>query len=430
MSDLGCQTDSMKSEPLEPARPYDCKVTARASKHPESVVIGYLATLGMMLAAGIDIALPAFDSISKDLDIDRAPTLMVTVYLIGMAIGQLLWGPLSDRYGRKLAISAGLVVFVIGAAGSALAPNYNTLLTARLVWGLGAAAPAGLRAAVARDLYSGDKMARVISIMMAVFLIGPVFIPLAADQILKYSRWPILFWVAAAMAAFGIGFTLWFGETLSPQLRQPLSFKRFGKALQQITKTRITLAMILANMVNSAAFFVFLGSTQPVVSRIYDRGEQFAQLFALSGAISIIPLLLNNGLIDRYGADRMALIWIGISEVFAIAGLILAWSTGGVPPFWLWFGWLTAIATTMTLSTPSFSSLALEPMGSLAGTVASILYGAGFAGGALIAAIFEVRIKDDVTYFNLAFALCLTVTLAIYLWSGAGWKTRSVWAKK
>lgn len=431
------KSESNDSEPGESRITFDKSaaspgddVTARARSHSEAVVIGYLAILGVMLAVGIDIALPAFDAISADLKIDRPPTLMITTYLIGMAVGQLLYGPLSDRYGRRIAIVSGLAVFTIGAAGSALAPNFNMLLGARFLWGFGAAAPAGLRAAVARDLYSGDKMARVVSIMMAVFLIGPVFIPLVADQILKFSTWPTLFWVAAIIATFGITLTIWFGETLPLERRQPLSVQRFGDAMKKIGNTRVTFAMIIANMVFSGAFFVFLGSTQPVISRIYDRADQFAQLFALSGAISIVPLLINNRLIDRYGADRMALIWMFATQVAVIAGLILALATAGLPPFWIWYAWLTFVVTTMTLATPSFSALALEPMGELAGTVASILYGAGFAGGALLAAFFETRIEDNVIAFNLAFAIYCTLALAVYLWSGAGWKTRSVQPNK
>lgn len=398
------------------------EVRLKARERSEGVVIAYLAALGMMLAVGIDIALPAFDAISTDLSLDRSPTLIVTSYLIGMAAGQLIWGPISDRYGRRNAVFCGLVIFALGAAGSALAPNFATLLGARFFWGIGAAAPAGLRAAYARDLYEGDKMARVVSIMMAVFLIGPVFVPLLADGLVQRFHWTILFWISSALAVLGALMSLWFGETLPLERRSALSFRRFGQALGVIAKTRVTLGMIIANIMFSGAFFIFLGSTQPVVSRIYNRPELFAKVFALNGAVAIVPLLVNNKLIGRFGAGRMALVWVMVSQLFVVFGLVHSWAYDGHPPFWAWLVWLAATTTVMTLSNPSFSALALEPMGKMAGTVASIFYGAGFAGGAFLAAIFESQIRDSVTQFNLGFAIYVTLSTAAFWWSGAGRK--------
>ena len=146
--------------------------TARSDRS----VILYLSFLGVLLATGIDIALPAFDAIEEGLDGSANISLVVTLYVIGMALGQLVVGPVADRLGRRPAVLGGLALYAVGAIASALAPSFNLLLVARLVWGLGAAAPAGLRSAVTRDLYSGDKMARITTIMMAVFLLGPIFV--------------------------------------------------------------------------------------------------------------------------------------------------------------------------------------------------------------------------------------------------------------
>ncbi len=381
-------------------------------------MISYLAFMGVLLATGIDIALPAFDAIEEGFDRTANTSLVITLYIVGMALGQLVYGPLADRFGRQPAILGGLALYALGAVLSALAPSFGFLLGSRLLWGLGAAAPAGLRTAIARDLYSGDAMARVTTIMMAVFLLGPIFIPLLGDLMISVAPWQSIFWFAALLAIAGAFWTIRFGETLPEENRRALDYSSLVIALKQIGRTRVTLGHMIANVFFSGAFFIFLGSSQPVFDQVFDRSSQFARLFALIGALTIPPLLLNNTLIGRFGARRMSML-AGTAAVVLSVGAALGILVLDVQPaFWLWFVWLALTSSMITVASPALSALALEPMGELAGTASSLLYFSGFAFGAGLAAIFDAQIDNTVTPMVLGFAIYTSVGLISMWWAG------------
>ena len=386
-------------------------------RRTERVVIAYLAFLGMMMATGIDISLPAFDEIDADLDSGGRESLIVTLYFLGAAFGQLVIGPLSDMIGRRPVVLGGLSLYVVGAVACALAPSYGFLLAARFVWGLGAAAPTGARTAISRDLYSGDAMARVTTIMMAVFLVGPVFTPLIGQGLLSFGDWPVVFWFCAALGGFALLATVWFGETLPKERRRPADFGKFIEALGVIVRTRSTLGYLTANVFWSSAFFIFLGSAQPVFDRIYDREDVFAFYFALLGVFTIPLLLANNQVIKKLGAKRTSLGTAAISVIACIVGLVVV-QVVDAPGFWFWYVWLAFASSFITLTTPPMYALALEPMGDLAGTVSSLLYFSGFALGSGLAAIVDAQIGSSVAPFVVGFAIYGFIAFAFQLWAG------------
>lgn len=380
-------------------------------------VIAYLAFLGVLLATGIDIALPAFDAIEEGFGNSSGTSLVITLYVVGMAFGQLVYGPLADRFGRKPAILSGLALYAVGGIASALAPSFGFLLVARLIWGLGAAAPAGLRSAVARDLYSGDKMARITTIMMAVFLLGPVIIPLVGEYMIRVAPWEVVFWFAASLAILGAIWTIRFGETLPVEKRRPLEFRSIVDSARVVVRTRVTLGHMLANVFLSGAFFIFLGSSQPVFDQVYDRSSQFAFLFAMTGLFTVPLLLGNDRLIGRFGARRMSVLCVAAATTLSTTGVLVALSTDGRPTFWLWYAWLVLATSMLTLGSPALTALALEPMGELAGTASSLLYFSGFAFGAGLAAIFDAMVDTTVTPFVLGFAVYTAIGFGFLLWA-------------
>jgi len=388
--------------------------TARSDRS----VILYLSFLGVLLATGIDIALPAFDAIEEALDGSANISLVVTLYVIGMAIGQLIVGPIADRFGRQPAVLGGLALYAVGAIASALAPSFSLLLIARLVWGLGAAAPAGLRSAVTRDLYSGDKMARITTIMMAVFLLGPIFVPLLGDLMIRVAPWPVIFWFAAGLAVIGAVWCVRFDETLAVENQRPLQPGKIWQGIKVVVRTRVTAGHMLANVFLTGAFFIFLGSSQPVFDQVYGRSSQFAVFFALTGALTVGPLIVNNRLIGRYGARRMSMLACAGSATIAAAAVIPTLLLDGRPSFWFWYPWLVLVTSLLTLATPSITALALEPMGELAGTASSLLFFSGFAFGAVLAALFDRLVDDTVTPFVLGFALYSAIGLCCLWWAG------------
>lgn len=381
------------------------------------VVIAYLAFLGMLMAAAIDTALPAFDEIDADLGAGGNESLIVLVFFLGAAFGQLVIGPVSDAIGRRPVLLAGLVLYILASAASALAPSYGVLLVARFVWGLGAAAPAGMRTAISRDLYSGDTMARVVTIMMAVFMIGPIVTPLAGEGLLRLGSWRLVFWFTVILGFAALASSMWFGETLPEERRRRFQSAELAAAGRAIVGTRVTIGHIIANVFWSAAFFIFLSSSQVVVDRVFGRADQFAFLFALIGLMTIPLLLLNNRRITAVGARRASLATGAVSFAVSVLGALWVVFVDATPTFWLWYVWLFIAAGFVTLSSPPMYALALEPMGDMAGTVSSLLYFSGFAMGAGLATIAATQIEDRVGPFVVAFAIYATIAYAWQLWA-------------
>ena len=390
-------------------------------RRSDSSVISYLAYLGILLAVGVDISLPAFDELDTAFGLsDRGVSVGVigTVYILGMAIGQLVYGVASDRFGRRPVMQFGIGLYSLGVLTALFAPTLEVLLAGRLLWGLGAAAPFVLRQAIARDLYEGDRMARIITIVTAVFLIGPIFVPIIGAGILLFAPWQGVFAAALLAAAVAWVWTVRFDETLAVAQRRPLQFGPLVDALHLVVTTRVTIGHIGAQTFASAAFFIWLGSAQPIIDDIYDRGSQFAFWFAASGIVIALALLANGRMIDRFGARRMAVTVSIASVVVGIAGAAATVSAGGVPSIWTFFVWAAITNALSTLITPLCTSLALEPMGALAGTASAVLGAVSLGGGAVLAAIVDAQIDDTVTPMVVGSLLFGAIGLVLLLWAG------------
>jgi DHA1 family bicyclomycin/chloramphenicol resistance-like MFS transporter len=386
-------------------------------------VVAFLAFVSVLMAFGIDAALPAFDELSRDFGLDArglSPAITGTPYFVGMAIGQLIFGVLADRFGRRPIMMVGLSVYALGALGAATANGLGMLLVGRFIWGLGAAAPAVLRMAIARDLYAGERMARVVSLVTAVFLIGPIVVPFIGEWILLSGSWRAVFAVAIALAAVALAWAFAFGETLAPEHRQPLRVAPIRRAFAAVVTTRVTLWAIIAQAFFGAAFFIWLGSAQPVIDRIYGRSSQFTLLFGLSGVGMAAALLVNNRLISRFGVRPMAVRAAWVFVLAGLAGLTVAIAWGGVPPLWAWFAWALVANAMSMIMTPMCAAIALGPMADQAGMASAVL-GLGQLGvGALLAAVVDARIGATVTPMLVGATAFGAAGLGALLWSGRG----------
>lgn len=395
---------------------------AASRPRSERHVIAYLAYMGMLLAFGIDAALPAFDDLRSSFGLDEGSnriTLIVTLYFMGMAVGQLFYGPVADRFGRVTALRVGIGLYCVGAIGSIFAPSLGMLFLSRLVWGLGAAAPASLRGTIARDLYEGDQMARVIALMMGVFMAGPVVAPVMGELILALGSWEWIFVTALGLAAVLFAWTFQFGETLDPADRRPLDPRSTLQGFGIVFRTRVTLGYTLAVMFGYGAFIVFLGSSQPIIDNIYGRGDQFAIWFAVAGSVMAASFFGVNWFIKRMGAHRVAL---GVTALTGLTGgvmLVIALATDGVPPFALWLIPVILCSSLITLLTPTGYSLALEPMGSLAGTASGVVGFVTTAGGSGLAALVDANITTTVTPMALAYMAYSMLAIVCLVWAGA-----------
>ncbi|MEE9416882.1 MAG: Bcr/CflA family efflux MFS transporter [Acidimicrobiales bacterium] len=398
--------------------------TPQASSSPdhrsERHVVAFLAFIGILLALGIDIALPAFDEMRPDYGLaadDNQITLVISLYLLGMGLGQLIWGPLSDRFGRIRTLNVGIALYVVAAVAASLSPNLGMLFASRLLWGVGAAAPAGLRLAIARDLFAGDRMARIMSTVAAIFMVGPILAPLVGEIILAFAPWPWVFGFCAIAGVVAIAWASKFGETLDPATVQPLTFSKTANAFKRVLSTRTTMGYTIALALAYGSFYVFLGSTQPIMDNIYGRADQFAISFALIGILMGAAFLSVNRLIDVFGAQRVATSGMIVFVVLAIINLGLVLQANGRPSFWLWIFFIVSMNLASAPLGPIGFTLGLEPMGDLAGTASAVMTFLAIAGGSALSAVINALIKGSVTPMAIGYLLFGALSLLALFWA-------------
>jgi len=386
----------------------------------ERAVISYLAFLSVVMAFSVDTALPAFDEIRSSFDLDptdSSVSLVITTYLLGLGLGQLVYGVVSDRFGRAPVLRGGLLVYAVGALGSTLAPSLVTLLVSRFIWGLGAAAPGGLRPAIARDLYSGDRMARVMSVVMAVFLMAPIVGPVVGELLVELGGWRAAMAGPGLLVVIGLVWSFKFGETLAPERRRPLQLRPIGRAVREIVRSRVTVGYALMLTVLFGAFFSFLGSSQPIIDNVYDRSEQFALFFGVNGAVMGLALWRSSRSIERIGTATMLSLCMSVFLVAATVQLTVTTLSSGRPNVWLWLATIATMnAATMVIST-SAMSLALEPMQHIAGTAASVVGAVSMLGSAVLGSVIDSRIDTTVTPMTVGYAVLGLVAALLMIWA-------------
>ena len=389
-------------------------------KRSELKVVFYLAFLQIITAFGVDSSLPAFDEIRPDIGLPEGSnqiTLLITVYLVGVALGLIACGPFADRFGRVPSLRFGLILLIIGALGSILSQSLLMIIIFRFIWGIGASFPSSMRLTVARDLYSGDAMARVASKVMAVFLLGPIISPLASEGILTFSSWRVVYSLAILLSGIGIFWSSKFGETLEEGNKRPLNWNVTSQAFKKIVSTRVTMGYVLAVTFGQSSFFIWLGNSQPIFDSVYDRDHQFALIFSLLGIPTALAFFTVNIFIKHFGAKRVAVFTSISSLIVTLILFFIVAASNGIPDFWVWLT-LVAIANIFSsMLTPIGLSLALEPMDKLAGTASGVAGAISLAGGALFGALIGSQIVDTVTPMAVGYLLYSLMSLFFVVWS-------------
>jgi DHA1 family bicyclomycin/chloramphenicol resistance-like MFS transporter len=387
------------------------------------MVVAYLGFIGALLAFGIDTALPAFDEIRTAFDLADGSgevSLVVTAYFLGMAAGQLPVGPLSDRFGRRPVLLGSLTLYIAGAIGATLATDFTAVLASRFVWGIGASGPAVISYAIARDLYDGDQMARVLSLVMAVFLVGPTIAPLIGEGLIAVLPWQAVFAAAAVLAAVGGLWTLRFDESLPPEKRRPIQPASIGRAIRTTLTHRSSTGYLVAMTFSYGAFFVFLGSSQPIVDEVYGRPEWCAATFGLVSAVQGVSVWRVSRIVERVGTARVARLAY-ITNLVAYVGLtIAAVASDGVPAFAVWVALIALASTAGTIVSTAAVSLNLQPMERIAGTAAAVRGVATLGIGSVLASLIDRRIDDTVTPMAVGGLVYCAIGLAVLLWAERG----------
>jgi DHA1 family bicyclomycin/chloramphenicol resistance-like MFS transporter len=340
----------------------------------EFVII--ISLMMSLTALSTDAMLPALPQIGSDLSVHTANDrqLVVSVLFLGLAFGQLFFGPLSDRVGRKPAVYAGYGLYIAGAILSVLAVSFPMMLVGRVSQGLGISAPRAITLALVRDRYKGRSMARVMSFVSSIFIFVPMLAPTLGQTILLFSGWRGIFGSFVAMAVITVSwFALRMPETLAPEHRAPFSLRHIIDATLEIVRNRTALGYTVSAGLVSGAFLGYLNSAQQIFQEQYALGERFPLVFGVISLSIGLASLLNARLVMRFGmrllVRRSLFAMIGLS----ILALGIALLPGGQAPLWLFMAYLMVTFFCVGILFGNQNSLAMEPLGHLAGIGAAVV---------------------------------------------------------
>ncbi len=319
--------------------------------------------------------LPAFGAIRDDYNIStesNSVTWIITAFFIGMAIGQPIYGPLTDRFGRRATLYLGLSLHAVAAIAASLAPSLAFMIIARLIWGIGSAGIRVTATAMVRDRYQGQEMARAMSFIMSVFMIAPVLAPTGGALILEFGSWRWTFATGALIAAAVGIWALRLPETLSPDERTELRFGPVLQAAKTVFTTPQTLGYTLAQAFAMGGFLSFIASSEYIFGELYDQADRFPQLFGLVASTMAIGTLTNARLAGKVPLATLARRALMTLVGFATLGTVVAVVNDGLPPLWLFVASLLLIVGAQAILIPNFAALAMEPVGHIAGMASAI----------------------------------------------------------
>ena len=386
-----------------------------AAKPSQREFVAMMAMLFASVALSIDGMLPALPDIAAALSpaVPNLAQLVVTSFVLGLGLGTLVTGPLSDALGRRPVLIACGALYACGAVLSFLAPTLPMLLGARVLMGLGGSGPRAVGMALVRDLYKGRAMAQVISFVMMVFTLVPAIAPLIGQGVIWVAGWRAVFLL---FLAFQAAIMLWFGlrqeETLPIEHRRPLAVAPLVQAGRVFGSNRVAVAATLAQVLSSASLFSLLSSVQPIFAQTFDRAAGFPAWFVLIAIGGALGSFLNTRVVMRFGMRRV--IRAAYASMLVLSALVLAaFALGaiGTLAFALFMVWCVGLLCVIGLTLGNLSALAMEDMGAMAGFAASLMAAFGTMGAVVLA----VPVGQAFNGTPLPLLIGVTVFLAIAL---------------
>lgn len=344
-----------------------------------------IAVMMALNALAIDAMLPALPHIGEDLGVanENSRQWVITAYLLGFGGAQLFYGPLSDRFGRRPVLFVGIGLYVAFSVLAVFAHSFDMLILSRIGMGLGSAATRVLAVSIVRDRYAGRTMARVMSLSFLVFLGVPILAPTVGQLIMLVAPWR---WIFVFFALFGGAFLVWAAlrlpETLHADDRMPIKLGRIAGAFRFALTNRIGMGYTLGMTLISGALFGFINSSQQIFFDVFKAPGLFPVVFALVAGGIAVASVLNARLVERLGSRLIAHTalfgFIGFSALHAV----VAWL--GHDSLWMFAALQACKMFCFGFIAGNFGSMAMEPMGHIAGTASSAQGFISTIGGALL----------------------------------------------
>jgi DHA1 family bicyclomycin/chloramphenicol resistance-like MFS transporter len=380
--------------------------------------VALVAALMASNALAIDAMLPALPAIGDALGVaeDNQRQLVITTYLLGFGFAQIIYGPLSDRFGRKGLLIGGLAIYGVFGLLAGLASSFTLLLTARFIQGAAAAATRVLVVSIVRDRYQGSAMAQIMSTVMIVFMIVPVLAPFFGQAVLAVASWRHIF---IALGVYGAVLGLWtlmrLPETLRPEHKRPLSLDKIREAVWTTLRIRQSIGNTLAQTLLMGALFAFINSIQQIVFDVFRRPELIGIVFACIAGPMALSSYANSKLVMRLGSKRI-LLWALAAFTLASAIHLLVAEVAG-ETIWSFVALQAATMIFFGLIGANAGALAMEPLGHIAGTASSLQGVITTVGGALIGFVIGQNFNGSTLPFLIGFTICGAAAFAAALWA-------------
>lgn len=326
-------------------------------------------------ALSIDSMMPALDQISIDLAVatENHRQFVITSLFFGFALGVPVYGFIADRFGRRGPVMLGFLIYFVGTLACIFAGSLEILLSGRVLQGVGAAGPYVLAVAIVRDLYKGRDMAQIMSLVLMVFIIVPLIAPLAGQGVLLLAGWRSIFIVLVVYAVIAATW-YWFRqrETLRPENRRALSASSIWLAIVSVLTHRQTLSYLLALGVVFGAFIAYLSTAQQIFQNMYELGEWFPLVFASISSLFGLGSYLNSRWVHSTGSSRLISWALSVIVLVSIIYLLTNPDDNALPPLWMHVVYVSIVMFCFAFLFGNITSLALEPMGHIAGSASSV----------------------------------------------------------
>ncbi len=379
--------------------------------------VALMAALMSVTALSIDALLPALDIIGVAIHTVTSADnqLLVTMIFLGLGIGPLLFGPLSDSVGRKPSVYIGFVLFVAASFVCIYAESLEIMILGRILQGVGLSAPRTICIAIIRDLYDGDYMARIMSFVTVVFLLIPIVAPAMGQFILNHYNWQGIFYVQIGIS---IIVALWFWwrqtETLTVEKRIPFSTNRIYNGFKETIRFKTTMGYTLISGFVVGSFLVYLSASQEIFQNQYGLEAEFPYIFAGLAIAIGIAIFLNGTFVVRFGMEKM--VTTSLLGFFSVSVLYLVlFSNTTLPNIYILLGFFAVQFFFIGFLFGNLRALAMQPVGHIAGIAAAIT--------GLISTLMAVPISTFIGRFVvqgtlplfIGFSVCSALSLGI-LW--------------
>ncbi|WP_366525218.1 multidrug effflux MFS transporter [uncultured Roseibium sp.] len=388
---------------------------------PFAEFVAIIAMIMALNAMAIDVMLPALPAIGDALNIieENNRQLILTSYLAGFGGAQLFFGPLTDAFGRRKVLIGGLVLYSLASIGAIFATDLETLLIARVLQGVGCAGARVAALSVVRDCYTGRSMGKVMSLVMMVFMAVPVIAPSVGQVVLLVAGWH---WIFAFLLFSGVAVMVWsmlrMPETLTPERRRPIQISEISDAYGTALTTRVCVGYAMATAFVFAGLFAFLAMSQQIFVDIFGLGNLFPVFFASIAIAMAVSSFTNAQLVEAMGMRRLSHAALLVYTLFGFA--IFAVSALGHESLASFFILTTIVMMCFGFVGANFNAMAMEPLGKIAGTAASVIGFITTLGGALLGHLMGQFFDGTTEPLGLAFALYGLAAIGCVLFAERG----------